>query len=255
MRIVERKRTVIQTLVLMVFATGLFVGGHLLIRNINIWKTESARKILVQERTKLAQNKLNFVGLTRTRPGQQNAEELRKSVSARLAELEKPLKFPLYFGDVDRLGDKLETWRLKERDVLAVQKAILEETGPFSAAVYNIYMYVPESDLATEAAERSAKAVQGLETIFEKVSALKLPEDKTLAWRNQLRRTQDRLKEVAGGGRTESVTGAWKELINESYKLEMSYYSSSKAVQMLTDETNLLLEYDYWVTKLGSEIR
>ena len=245
------------------------------------------QSMLAEHRHRLLQNRLALVGLTRLNPasaslGEQQAELIESLVTTRqeeFAALDSKSKLPTIAGAPTEfltflnrdLSVAFSPLLEKTRMILGEQQALIDELSGFTAAISDIFYYNPGLDLGNldisadkeEIIERANGARFGLENIsknFEKLE-LGVTSDEIERMKKEIQATREELESLIyqlENGEYSAARTARGAVINHFYTLKQlaldaqnTLIRSDSSVKLLTQQTNLILEYDFWLKKIS----
>lgn len=158
-------------------------------------------------------------------------------------------------------------------EIRANQKTILEQLKTVDDAFTNIYSYNPALDIgnldpATQSGQiiqRASAAKAGLENITEKIDDLPLPETDKANVKQELHKATDILGKLITAADQHNTIATQKTrdaFINQfpqaqqsALTAEQSIIQSPASVSMLTDLTNMLLSYDFWLDRINQTLQ
>ena len=267
--------------------TGLFLAANyplflypkLLISNALI----NTKRTLSTHYYALLQNRLSYMGLTKLDLSSGNFEdekseiigELQKTNEDGLKNLENPKKLEkvnsapreiLTFLNKD-ISTAYPSLIEKNKKVYEEKNKFIESLKVIDSTVSKLFAYQPETDFGTldtnkdkeQLLESITSAKSGLKKIQENLQKL----DQKNVEMNKLIEVMDRvqfsLTDIETGLRTNNNTSQkirnlynqFSNVKNQALLVELSVIRSDESVKLLTDQTNLILEYEYWLGKIN----
>ena len=148
----------------------------------------------------------------------------------------------------------------KNKKIYEEQKNIIESLNKLDSKISKLFAYNPEVDLGKldltkdkeQALERSANAKLGLTKIKDEVPKSELSKeiDKTIGLLTQLEDSlkKDSIKESVNV--RSAIYNQFGKVKSSALELELAIIKSPESVKILTDQTNLILEYEFWIGKI-----
>lgn len=242
-----------------------------------------AEKALSRHYNILVENRVAFTGITRLDANSGNLEEEKGNILAKLKitneeglkGIENPQQLKLVKGSPNEtlnflnkdLHEAYASLLAKSKNIYDEQKRIIESLTAYEIKVSKLFSYDPRTDFEKldfqkqkeEVLERLANAKSGLSKIKDDLTK---SEEKS-SYRNSVREIDNTIG-VLTQFEDSLKTDNYEEIPNIKNALyvqfdnvkksaldsEMSIIMSPASVELLTDETNLILEYEYWITKI-----
>lgn len=290
MRSEQKRRLVLLALKTIVFS-GLLLGAYyqwwLKPRLELPHALASAEQLLATRQASLLQNRLALLELLRFDPASATLEmtqrDLLSRINAAREEGEKLLaqEIPLpslkglpseqvRFVNSD-LPHALNQLRDQHRAVLGGQKELYERLAAFHQQTAKLYQYNPADDMGgidvtteTQAIlTRAQAAYEGLGKISEALKTTDLPAAERSQLNAVLMRSRGQLivlTEAARRGNPAEIEAARSSFINDFTQVKKavlsaqnSFITSDAAVAHLTQHTNVLLSYNFWLVKINEQ--
>lgn len=290
MRSEQKRRLVLLTLKTIVFS-GLLLGAYyqwwLKPRLELPHALASAEQLLATRQASLLQNRLALLELLRLDPASATLETTQRDLLSRIntarEEGEKLLaqETPLpslkglpseqvRFVNSD-LPHALNQLRDQHRAVLEGQKELYERLAAFYQQTVKLYQYNPADDMGgidvtaeTQAIlTRAQAAYEGLGKISEALKTTDLPATERSQLNAVLMRSRGQLiilTEAARRGNPVEIEAARSSFINDFTQVKKAVLStqnslitSDAAVAHLTQHTNVLLSYNFWLAKINEQ--
>jgi len=245
-----------------------------------------AEGLFMEHRANLLQNRIAFVGLARLDANSANVNGekidlfamLKKTNEEGLRLLDEKNELADFKGIPSEqskffnndLRGTFPSLLGEERTILEEQKRLIPDLGSFDAATANLLNYRAEQDLGKldmvlqkeEIVTRAANAKEGIGKTSEKLIALSMKSSEVEVLLVEIKKTQTvlddlvlQLKKVnirkAGVSREEAIK-RFSELQKNILSARASIISSETSAKLLTRETNLILEYDFWLKKIDN---
>lgn len=242
-------------------------------------KLLETEKILAKSHLNLLQNRLSIMSLVNLDTSSSSfandkTDTLNKALTTNekgLEQLKTPEKIQITPGEsVDLLNDlneQLPSLTEENKEIYEQQKGFLSHLKTLNDISKNIYAYNPLSDLGNldlekekdEVIERTSSAIEGLKTIKEKLNEYDAERTKQL--QGNISKTQELLAEQVSlieandlpraGQIFDEITVRFEELREMGLALELEIIRSPEMVTLLTNQTNLILKYEYWLNKIN----
>jgi hypothetical protein len=243
-----------------------------------------AEKILSTHYNKLIQNRLSYIGLSKLDASSSKFENERVEIIAEMQKTNedglKALNDPEQLKKVNGapsgvlsflnrdIANAYPTLLEKSKKVYEEQKLFIEKLSILDSTISKLFAYHPETDLGTLdpqkdkelLLERIASAKSGLDMIQENIQALGWKKKEVDKLIGEMNRTQVILTELEtsletngnGQEKIETLYTQFGSLKSQALLAETSVIRSDESVKLLTKQTNLILEYEYWLGKINS---
>ena len=232
----------------------------------------------------LIENRLAYTELTRLDTTSGNFEfekgeiiaKIKKTNEEGLKNLENPLKLKIVKGAPNEtlnflnegLPKAYSTLLEKNKKVYLEQKSIIEDLNSFDSKVSKLFAYSPEADLGNldpvkekdEMLTRITNAKQGLNKIKDEVLKSDQNNEEVVNLSKEietaiglLTQLEDNLKKGTIR-KTQNIKNSFnnqfRKIKSSAFEAELSIIKSPESVKLLTDQTNLIFEYEFWISKI-----
>lgn len=241
--------------------------------------------LLTDKKLNLSQNRVSLIELTKLDARNREFPETKDQLLITILEsnekglkgLEKEFKTKGVTSTPSEISNFINTKLLpgipilleKHKEILERQKQILPKIEDIEKISKNLFIYDPVRDLGsvkliTEKAElvnRIANTINGLEDINTNLQndIASTQESKNLT--QLILDTQKNLEALQKEVENENEPEATRLLANlieyfakirqSALELELNILRSSETVELIKDETNLILEYDFWLDRIN----
>lgn len=242
-------------------------------------KLLETEKILAKAHLNLLQNRLGIMALVNLDTSSSSfasdkTESLNKALTTNekgLEQLKAPEKIQITPGEsvnfLNELNEQLPLLTTENKEIYEKQKDFLSQLRIINDINKNIYAYNPLSDLGIldlenekdEVVERTNNAIEGLENIKKELNEYDTEGTKLL--QDNISKTQELLTEQAslieandlpGAGQIfDEITVKFEELRKMGLEIELEIIRSPEMITLLTNQTNLILKYEYWLNKIN----
>lgn len=243
------------------------------------------QEIFTEHRTNLVQNRIALVELARLSPDSADffnkeselLHQLQETNANGIKSLEGNRKLPRVAGAPNALLDFLNNdlslalppLLLKERQILEEQQPIIASLVSLNLITEKLLRYDAAHDLGTldlsqetkEAVTRAKTAKEGIGEISENLNTFEQKSGETALLQREIQKTQNMLDAFIAQlekGNRRKASGLQKELIQQFAVLKEKVLSaqfalirSDVSVKLLTRQTNLILEYEFWLKKIS----
>ena len=243
------------------------------------------QEMFAEHRANLVQNRIALVELARLSPNSADffnketelLRQLQETNTNGIKSLEGNQKLPYVAGAPNELLDFLNNdlsaalppLLLKERQILEEQQPIIASLTNLNLITENLLRYNAADDLGTrdlslekkEAATRAKTAKEGIGKISENLNAFEQRSNEIELLQSEIQKTQNILDTFIlqlGKGNTQRASGLQKELIQQfavlkekALSAQFALIRSDVSVKLLTRQTNLILEYEFWLKKIS----
>lgn len=274
-------KTLIFTLVLLAVYYFSFIRPELALPNALV----KSQSILASQHFNLLQNRLTLLELTRSDSTAANFNEeksdllskLDKSNKDGLKQLKAETKLPKIYRPFDQTSDFLNNQLAqayldlaeKNRRLLQNQQLLIRDLVSLDNKMRNIFLYDPEIDLIqlnlatqkTELIKRSQSAIGGLTKIKAEVASVGESGDLAAKIDEANQSLEDLMaqlenNDLQAANRTRvNLVNKFVDLKKIAQMTEANFVKSDRSVSLLVDQTNILLEYDYWLSQIFRHLR
>ena len=243
------------------------------------------QKVLALHHSNLLQNRVALVELTKLNPDTTDFNNrktilfmrLQETNKAGLSALDDQHNLPTIAGapneSLNFLNNELHpafSLLLKEtRAIFTEQQILINFLVALDKTVSNIFLYDPTNDLGKldltsdkdRVIERAQFAMEGLEKISENLKLLNITQNEMVELQDKIQQTRTTLESFIHQTENSNLTKASDsrtEIINYFYTLkqdalaaQMALIHADESVKLLTRQTNLILQYDFWLKKVS----
>lgn len=258
---------------------GLFYFFSLKPKLILPTKLLEMEKVLTKAQANLLQNRLSIMSLVNLDPKssyfsgykEDSLNKATETANMGVEELKQPTKIQTPPGETsDLLNDLYEQLPLlisENKEIYEKQRAYLDQLVEINDINKNIYTYNPQLDLGSvdlekntdEAIDRTYRAIEGLESI--KTDLAEYDAKSTVSLSNTISETQSLLQvlathlennDLASAGQTFSaISEGFGKMRELGLGMELTIIRSPEMITLLTDQTNLILQYEFWLKKIN----
>lgn len=258
------KKVVRPTTKAVIVLGALLAGYYLLFLGPNLAKLRALNKVeknLISLRSGLVQTRIFLLELTSLNPSSPNFNEEKDILLGKLNETnqntieaaeERNSVNPLLETDIRK---NIPLLLAKTKNILEDQQELIEALSKLDAETANIFLYDPQIDLSTddqeEIIERVASAQAGLNDISKSLEALAIDSPEVHALQNKIPVLVAALSEIKNQNSSKGkVIDQFIQLRKLAYEAEIALIKTDSSVTLLTNQTNLILEYDFWLGKI-----
>lgn len=272
---VSRKNLGIKVII---FSAVLFAGYYFLFLAPSLSLPKAfleAQNQFASHRSLLLENRVALVGLTKLNPASANFNNEKNNLlqtlittnENALVSLEKTPSMPHISGAPSEflaflnndLNDALPPLLEKERSILQEQQTLINDLIALDSAISNIFIYNASQDIGAldpisdkdELEERFARAYNGLVNITENLDNLTIDYTEISVLQDKIKKTQNLLQKRYPPQR--EIVDHFIDLREYALAVFIAPIKSSKNITTLTRQTNLILEYDFWLTKISNK--
>lgn len=237
------------------------------------------RKILVEAQYNALQNRIAHIGLTRLNPAsgrftysrERHLTNIEKTVKKARERQQKPLSLPKseglegnFISFLKGVSETLPGLYEKEVKNYEEQAKLIEKANGFNKVVEKIYLYrtsrdIGELNLESEtdrqtAAVRARATSEGLEAIKKELALLDFEKEVISQLREEISQTQEVFEKLAAfPSKTnyENARDQFNDLRKKTFEVEKQIMLSEAGIKFLTEQTNLLLSYNFLLNELG----
>jgi len=256
---------------LIIFFAGyyiLFLAPRLALPNAYL----ETQKIFAEHRTNLVENKVALVELTRLSIGSANLsnkerdllEKLQETNNVGIQSLEENQHLPRVMGVSSKflsflhqdLANAFPLLLEKERHILKEQQSLIDSLTNLNSATGNLLRYNAKQDLGSldpvvnseEIQTRKETADSGLEKIVSKLDAIEVNSEMLELLQSEIQKTQNLLRDSTS---TTFLISQFEDLKELTLDIQRELIRSDQSVKLLTRQTNLILEYDFWLKRIS----
>lgn len=222
-----------------------------------------AQEIFEEHKANLVQNRIAIVELARLTPNSadlfnKEAEllgQLQQTNENGIKSLEKNQKLPRVAGApsefIDFLNNDLPAavspLLLKERQILEEQQVLIASLINLNSITSNLLLYNATEDLGVKeaSAARAKAAKEGIKKIAEKLNTFEQKSKETELLQKEIQKTQNIFS-------TKELIQQFTTLREGALSAQFALIRSDASVKLLTRQTNLILEYDFWLKQISS---
>ena len=191
-------------------------------------------------------------------------QKLQETNKEGLQFLEETHKLPRIAGASNELLDflnnelprALEPLFEKERQILKEQQSLIASLTNLNSVTADLLRYNAKQDLGApnpvaDSEQLQAKkknAHSGLEKIASKLDAIETNSETLELLQSEIQKTQNLLQDNAS---TASLISQFENLKELALDIQREMIRSDQSVKLLTRQTNLILEYDFWLKKIS----
>jgi len=222
-----------------------------------------AQKIFAEHRTNLVQNRIALVELAQLSVSVTDLFNKEMDLLAKLQEtnkigiqsLEKNQQLPRVAGLSD-LASALPLLLEKERQILKEQQNLIASLTNLNSAAGDLLRYNAKQDLGSpdpvadseQLQVRKENAKDGLEKIASKLNAIEASSKTLELLQSEIQKTQNLLQ---GNTSTTFLISQFEDLKELALDIQREMIRSDQSVKLLTRQTNLILEYDFWLKRIS----
>lgn len=225
-----------------------------------------AQEVFAEHRANLVQNRVVLVELARLSPNSADLfnkeaellQKLQETNTEGIKSLEENQKLPYVAGAPNELLDFLNNdlpaaltqLLLKERQILEEQQGLIASLTNLNSITADLLRYNAEQDLGTlslskeEAATRTKAAKEGVRKISENLNTFEPKSREIELLQEEIQKTQNILD-------AKELIPQFAVLKEKALSAQFALIRSDASVKLLTRQTNLILEYDFWLKKIS----
>jgi len=222
-----------------------------------------AQEVFAEHKTNLVQNRIALVELARLSSNSDNLfneetellSQLQQTNEKGIKSLEKNQKLPHIVGAPNEsldflnkdLSDVFPPLFLKERQILQEQQGLITSLTSLNSITADLLRYNAAQDLGVkeEAAVRTKAAKEGIKKIAENLNTFEQKSKEIETLQKELQKTQNifTIKELIG---------QFTVLREKTLFAQFALIRSDTSVKLLTHQTNLILEYEFWLKQISA---
>ena len=237
---------------LLIFFAGyyiLFLAPRLALPNAYL----EAQKVFAEHRTNLVQNRVALIGLTQLSFNAADLfnkemgllRKLQETNKAGIQSLEKNQKLPRVAGLSD-FANALPQLFEKELQILKEQQGLIASLTNLTSAVEDLLRYNAKQNLGLLDSKEDAHS--GLEKIASKLNIIEVNSETLELLQSEIQKTQNLLQ---GSASTALLISQFEDLKELALDIQREMIRSDQSVKLLTRQTNLILEYDFWLKRIS----
>lgn len=221
------------------------------------------QKIFVEHRTNLVQNRVALVELAQLSIGAADLfnkemnllQKLQETNKVGLQSLKENQQLPRVAG-LSNLASALPLLLEKERQILKEQQNLIVSLTNLNSAAgdllrYNAKQNLGSPDLIADSEQLQARkenAKDGLEKIASKLDSIEVNSETLELLQSEIQKTQNLLQ---GNTSTTLLISQFEGLKELTLDIQREMIRSDQSVKLLTRQTNLILEYDFWLKRIS----
>ncbi len=229
-----------------------------------------AQEIFAEHKTNLIQNRVILMELARLTLNSDNLfnkeadllQQLRETNEKGIRSLEKNQKLPYIAGAPNKFLDFLNNdlpiaflpLLLKERQILEEQQDLIASLTKLNSITADLLQYNPEQDLGKfnlttqkeEVELRIKNAKMGIKKIAENLNTFEQEKKEVNLLQKELQKTQNILN-------TKKFIQQFAILKKGVLAIQFALIRSDTSIKLLTRQTNLILEYEFWLKQINTK--
>ncbi|MCH7828248.1 hypothetical protein IH982_00020 [Patescibacteria group bacterium] len=221
------------------------------------------QKIFAEHRTNLVQNRVALVELAQLSIGAADLfnkemnllQKLQETNKVGLQSLKENQQLPRVAG-LSNLAAALPLLLEKERQILKEQQGLIVSLTNLNSATgdllrYNAKQNLGSPDLIADSEQLQARkenAKDGLEKIASKLDAIEVSSETLELLQSEIQKTQNLLQ---GNTSVTLLISQFEGLKELALDIQREMIRSDQSVKLLTHQTNLILEYDFWLKRIS----
>lgn len=222
--------------------------------------------VFAEHKANLVQNRLTLVELAHLSPSSADLfnkeaellQKLQKTNTEGVKSLDKNNKLPHVRGAPSELLDflnkdlsnALSPLLLKERQILEEQQGLIALLTNLNSITADLLRYNAAQDLGTldlskeEVTARTKAAKEGVRKISENLTTFEQKSREIKLLQEEIQKTQKILH-------TKELIQQFTVLKEKTLAVQFALIRSDASVKLLSRQTNLILEYDFWLKKIS----